>query len=463
MGSSPVTATTPLPDSIADAFDRAFGTRTGTEGGILVAFSGGPDSTALLTALASWAPERGLRLEGAHLDHGLDPDSARRADRARSVARQLAVPLICERLEESLPRGESLEAWARQRRYAFLVRCARERALGAIATAHHADDQAETLILRLAQGSGLVGLAGIRRWHGKVVRPFLDLRRQELSAFVEASGLVPVDDPTNCDLDRPRNRVRHLLIPRLATGGPDVVPKLSEVARRVEAVVGRIDRRLVQRLGVATIRGGARLDRRAFEALPEELLPLALALLARRAGATYPAATSVRRELLRQLAGGGQVGCDVAGDWRLEADGRELRWLGLEPSMGRFAYTGELPGVVEIPELALQFRLERTAIAPWMFEGRPDRAALDGEMAEGTRVTIRNRRPGDRIQPLGRPGGRRLKELLIDHRIPRRQRDRLPLLLIDGDIAWVPGVTIGHRFRLRGDSSAWRVTLEDLG
>ena len=90
-----------------------------------------------------------------------------------------------------------------------------------------------------------------------------------------------------------------------------------------------------------------------------------------------------------------------------------------------------------------------------MLRGAPDRAGLALPLSAGARVEVRNRRPGDRIRPLGAPGGRRLKEVLIDHRVPRERRDRLPLLVVDGRIAWVPGVTIDEAFRLREGSPVW--------
>jgi len=104
-----------------------------------------------------------------------------------------------------------------------------------------------------------------------------------------------------------------------------------------------------------------------------------------------------------------------------------------------------------VEKLGIGMRLFRAPVAPWMWQGSPTRAALDLALEEGDRVEIRNRRPGDRIRPLGSPGSRRLKEVLIDRRVPRDRRERLPLLVVGGRIAWVPGVTIDHRFRLRGD------------
>ncbi len=448
-------------------------------GPLVVAFSGGPDSTALLWGLTRIAPALGLDLLAAHLDHRLDADSPRRAAVAARLAAALAVPLVADRLEgEPAPgSGEGVEAYARRRRYAFLNRVAEERRAHRIATAHHAEDQAETVILRLLYGSGLAGLAAIRRHRGRVVRPLLDLPRRALLEGVAASGLEPVEDPTNADLDRPRNRVRHLLLPRLAERDPRIVERLCALAQAAALARRRLDEVLVPLLAprpLVSARGAA-VDRRALDRLPEPLLTPALALLSRRAGAPHPPGEPARRELRRQLgrrAGGGSrrdgrsdgppppIGCDCGDGWRWEGDRISLRLLRREPKTGRFAYTLRVPGELEIPELALKVRLRRGTVEPWMFCGRADRAGLASSLPTGTRVVVRNRRPGDRIQPLGGKERVRLKDLLIAHGVPRHRRDRLPLLVIDGALAWVPGVTIDHRFRLGDETTTWIAEIE---
>ncbi|MFP3941699.1 MAG: tRNA lysidine(34) synthetase TilS, partial [Thermoanaerobaculia bacterium] len=148
---------------------------------IVVAFSGGPDSTALLAALRRLAPERGWRLLAAHLDHGMDPGSRGRAEGAREIAERLGVEVVAERrpVPEAARRREGPEAAARRARYRFLedVRAGNDGLW--IATAHHRDDQAETVLLRMLQGSGVEGLAGIRPVRGRLVRPILALPRRE--------------------------------------------------------------------------------------------------------------------------------------------------------------------------------------------------------------------------------------------------------------------------------------------
>ncbi|MEA2599060.1 MAG: tRNA(Ile)-lysidine synthase [Acidobacteriota bacterium] len=445
--------------------------------GVVVAFSGGPDSTALLWGLSLLAPRLEMRLFAVHLDHAMDPGSASRAAAAADLAGRLGVPLIAARRDALAGRrpGESDEATARRVRYEFLEETRRAAGARWVATAHHRDDQAETVLLRLLFGSGIEGLAGIRPVHGTVVRPLLGAPRAELAAAMAAgiaAGLTPVDDPTNRDLGVPRNRVRHRLLPELTRedrtdrtdpsdrSDPDLAPRLARLADRARAAGAALDRRLAGLL-LAPAEGVVAIDRGVWEGLPPELRPFALAALHRRAGAPYPAGAAAGTELARQLGGrgrGGHPACDCGGGWRWEARGDLLILRRAQPArkpVPDFTYTLEIPGELDVPEVSVRMRLYRRPVEPWMFQGSPGRAGLALPLTEGDRVTIRNRRPGDRIHPLGAGGSRRLKEVLIDRRVPRPVRERLPLLCVGERIAWVPGIAIEQRYRLTGHATAW--------
>jgi tRNA(Ile)-lysidine synthase len=442
---------------------EAFFRTPGASGnGVVVAFSGGPDSTALLWGMSQLAPRLALPLFAAHLDHAMDAASAARAAAAARLAARLGVPCIAARRNVLNGSGESREAAARRGRYEFLEEVRQAAGARWVATAHHRDDQAETVLLRLLFGSGVEGLAGIRPVHDTVVRPLLEAPRSELAAAVAAAGLEPVDDPTNRDLGVPRNRVRHRLLPALAGDDDfddlDLSLRLARLGSRARAASAALDRRLAGLLAASPAAGGAAVERAAFESLPAELWPFALAWLHRRAGAPYPAAATARGELLRQLAGPGHAACDCGGGWRWEGRGDLLvlrRKAAARKPVPDFTYTLEVPGELDVPEVSVRMRLWRHAVEPWMFQGSPHRAGLALPLMEGDRVTIRNRRPGDRIHPLGAGGSRRLKEVLIDRRVPRPVRESLPLLCVGDRIAWVPGITIEQRFRLAGHATAW--------
>ena len=431
---------------------------------LLVAASGGGDSTALLWGMKRLAERLPIEVHAAHLDHGLDPGSAGRAVAAARLCARLDVPLRAARRDVAAERraGESLEAAARRVRYGFLER--QRRALDArwVLTAHHADDQAETLLLRWIYGSGLPGLGGIAERHGNLLRPLLDLPRRQLAATLAAIGLRPVEDPTNRDPGQPRSRVRHRLIPALEPLWPTLGRDLPAVARAARGARRRIDGVVEAATGMRREAGRVSVDRAALAALPEPLWPFALARAGRLAGLDYPIGRDARRELRRQLDAGAAVGCDQGEGWRWRSAGGRLVLEAAAPpdAPTPFCRSFAAPGQVELPELGLRVRLRPAERQAWMLRGAADRAGLGLRLRPGETVTVRSRRPGDRIRPLGCAYRRRLKDLLIDRRVPRRQRDRLPLLEVGGRIAWVPGVTVHHDCRLSPETQTWLAEIE---
>ena len=183
---------------------------------VLVAVSGGPDSVALLHALTLLRSELGLQLTVCHVHHGLRPE----ADRDAAFVEALAARLGCaaEVVRVQVPRGggRSPEEAARLVRHAALARVARGVGAGRIALGHTADDQAETVLMRVLQGAGPRGLAGIPARRGRIVRPLLDVDRTSVLAHLAAHDLEAVDDSTNRDPKFLRNRVRHEILPLLA-------------------------------------------------------------------------------------------------------------------------------------------------------------------------------------------------------------------------------------------------------
>jgi tRNA(Ile)-lysidine synthase len=388
------------------------------------------------------------RLLAAHVDHG-GQGSGDRCTEAERLARRCGVDFAARQRNVDLDRraGESWETAARRVRYRALEEIADHAAVHWIATAHHLEDQAETVILRLRQGSDWMGLAGIAPRRGRVVRPALGVSKWQLRALVVEAGLQAVQDPTNRQPRGARNHVRLFILPRLLRDSAIDEVSFARLMSRVAEAAGGARERLAGRNGLELSHSAAI---RRFRAT--------LAALEARVPAPGRAALEAAPQGARQA------------DVFTGRGGHSWRRSTLRPcapprrtSEASFSYTFSAPGRVELSQLGVAIRVSREQIQPWMYAGRPDSAAFQlSDGAESVTLEVRPRRPGDRLRPLGSSGSRKLKDVLIDRRIPADDRGRLPLLVHAGKIVWVPGVTVDEDFRLRHDGPCWVAFLEPL-
>jgi tRNA(Ile)-lysidine synthase len=234
---------------------------------LVVACSGGPDSLALLAGLAELSRTLRLRLVVAHLDHGMRAGSAADARAVERRAAGLGLPVAVERLRgrrELRARGLSGEAGLRVLRREFLRRVARAHGACAVALGHTADDQAETLLLRLARGSGIRGLGAMRARSGPWIRPLLGASRAEVREFLRDRGLRARRDPTNLDRRLSRNLVRHCVLPALRKVNPRAGEALAAAALRLgqlSSLLDRLGRRALAKASTSPAPGGLRLVR----------------------------------------------------------------------------------------------------------------------------------------------------------------------------------------------------------
>src|SRR6059036_1030385 len=227
-------------------------------GPLVLAVSGGTDSTALALLLAELREEFGLVLHVAHFDHRARPRAAA-ADAAfvAELANHIGATLRVGRADAP-PKNEDD---ARNARYAFLRRVARDLGATAIATGHTRDDQAETVLLHLARGSGLAGLAAMRPERDGIVRPLLTLGRSDTSAVCAAARITPRDDPTNRSLRFARNRIRHRVLPELAKLNPDITSAIARLAEAAAAVADIASDHAAVTLEAAVSQDAVALDR----------------------------------------------------------------------------------------------------------------------------------------------------------------------------------------------------------
>lgn len=424
---------------------------------VLVAVSGGADSTALLHLLAAIAPGLDLRLVVAHLDHGWR-GAGSAADRAfvEAMARDLGFPVRSAAVEPSAADGGGREAAARAARLRFLEGEAQAVGADRIATGHHRDDQAETLLLRLLRGAGTPGLAGIPPVRGRFIRPLLGSRRREIESWLRERGIPWREDPSNADLSLGRNRVRRELLPYLETthgeGVADRLAATADLLREDERLLDRLARRRHRRLRRESGDGVA-LDAVRLLREPAPLAHRALRHAVRAAsGAAAPPSRRVILRLL-DLAGGSVAGpLDLPGGLRAGLEGGLLVLRGSAgPPPGAFEAEVSVPGRVRWPAAGIALHLQevdRTSVYGDIKRGPREMAFLDLDRT-GTRLGLRNRRPGDAFYPLGLGGRKKLQDFLVDSHVPRSTRDRVGLLTAAGRIAWVVGHRVDERFKVR--------------
>jgi len=393
--------------AVAAAFERQ-------DGRILVAVSGGADSLALLLAAAEVASGRtGV----ASLDHGLRPESAGEVARVADLVRSLGLPFHTDSL--GLRPGPGAEARARIARYAALDRIASTQGYQAIATAHTADDQAETLLMRLSRGSALRGAAAIRADGPRLLRPLLTFRRAETEAMVQAAGLEPVRDPTNHDPGLLRTRIRHSVLPVLRqAAGPGVVERLARFARSAaedEALLSELAAQALER-----VRDGVGLDAVGVRALSWPIQSRVLRRWLEAGG--HAVSDRLLREVAAAIDRGGRTGLP----------GRSV--LGAEGGWVRVLPKGE-PGTPAAMELRAGAPVRFGAFEVSLGEGPGIPAG-----AAAQPLVVRARRPGDRVGPEPGPT-RRVQDVLVDAAIPAEDRGAWPLVVdARGWVLWVVGV-----------------------
>ncbi|HET7874810.1 MAG TPA: tRNA lysidine(34) synthetase TilS [Methylomirabilota bacterium] len=414
---------------------------------VLVAVSGGADSVALLDVLSELAPSLQLALHVAHVDHGLRAAAAEDARFVEGLCASLGVPFHLARVEvRREPPWDGLEAEARRARYRALDALARTLHASRIATGHTADDQAETVLMRLCQGSGPRGLAGIAPERGLLIRPLLQVRREEIEAHLRARGLAWVEDTSNRDTRLLRNRIRHEVLPFLAERwGGDVVLRLCRSAALTRAWVIDLERRAGRELDRLGRHGpeGFVLPVEALRALPGELAAETVRRALAALGETRPLRGAAERGLRRLVAAETPRRALRLGPVVVERSGRWLR-VGPAALPPLEARTWEVPGQLDLPEIGMRLEARCFERAPDYAPPRePGSVAFDADRVPAA-LAVRGRRPGDRFVPFGGSPERRLKSLLIDAAVPRWERPRVPLLEAGGEILWVAGLRRGR-------------------
>jgi tRNA(Ile)-lysidine synthase len=410
-------------------------------GRVLVAVSGGPDSLGLLHLLHAVRGAAQLDLAVGHVDHGIHDRSADWAALVGRAADRLGLPLHLERL--ALGSGAS-ETAARAARYAALRRMQHVIDAPYLATAHHASDQAETVLYRFLQGSGTAGLAGVpaRGPHG-LRRPLLPFTREELRGWLAISvpDLVPVDDPANADSRHDRVWVRGTLLPLLRARWPDVDGALARGARHAaaERVAWETLARTDPTLGLTHRDGVTEVEREPFRRYDNVLSDAVLRAVCRLAGCRpQHRRIDALREFVRQAPSGRRL--DLGQGWTAETVFDRLRLLAPAPAAiaraapDHAAWGGGESGEASWEGWGITWRREPASPV----ERRSWTTWVRGEGGE-----VRGAEPGDVLCPLAGVGRRPVRRLLMEARVPRSERAGYPVVVQRGRVLWIPGVCRG--------------------
>ncbi|WP_240695556.1 tRNA lysidine(34) synthetase TilS [Candidatus Chloroploca sp. Khr17] len=433
---------------------------------LLVAVSGGPDSLVLLHLLTRLRAQGGSQIHIAHLDHGIRPEAATEAQYVATLAATWGVPGTFARRDVpnlAKAHAEGLPAAARRARYHFLASTAMEIGADAVVVAHHADDQAETVLLHLLRGAGLAGLRGMREavpWDAwapsersrptqdgpVLLRPLLAIAREQLLAYASLWQLEPVDDPSNRAERYARTRIRQLL-PILANENPQLVATLGRTAQILADDYAFIQSQLDQIWpNLATVGDGfVALQRKRLLALPLALQRQALRRAAEQLGVTdlSLALIETAREAMyhvgRQFQLGHALVLEVE-DATLQLSQPGHRQIADVPQLSNDEIHLSVPGAVELGNGWWCFVQEEPPPEPdawWV--------ALDADRLAGSLI-LRRRRAGDRFRPIGGPGSRKVQDFMVDRKLPRRLRDGWPLLTTPTAIVWLAGLRADERF-----------------
>jgi tRNA(Ile)-lysidine synthetase-like protein len=398
-------------------FAGSLGTR------VLVAVSGGSDSMAMLACLWELSGRLGLTLEVAVIDHGLRPEAAREVALVAERASALGLPFHRLRVDVGAARAGrpspgGIQEVARRLRLEALSRLAGTANLGTVALGHNANDQAETVLFRILRGTGIDGLAGIPYRRPPFVRPLLDVWRPEILEYLRARSLTFIEDPSNHDFRYTRARIRHRILPALRQENP----RLDEALHRLAAAAaGRFpDAEVLEKL-----------------AIPARVaLPVAAAVRAGRGTQSFDLSDSRRIVVtygqVRVIQGAGRDGATGHVDNQQAGGGGVsggVSVLGIEVQIaGAGAHPLGEAGALFVRELASDG--PPAGDLPW-FDG--DRLAWP--------LTLRSRRPGDRMRPRGGRGSRKVADLMIDAKIPLAERAHLPVVAgADGEVLFVAGL-----------------------
>ncbi|MBI3248364.1 MAG: tRNA lysidine(34) synthetase TilS [Deltaproteobacteria bacterium] len=444
-----------LPAKVSAALKRFFPEKTLCHLGVAV--SGGPDSVALCGALVALAQRGGLRLTVLHVNHALRPEADREQQLVEELCRTWQLP--CQILQLVPPHKRTgIEAWARAERYRFFAQMKEQCALDAVAVAHTRDDQAETVLLRLLRGTSRRGLAGMpSQREGWIIRPLLGCSRHEVMAYLTAGKLPYAMDASNSDVRYTRNRIRHLLLPLLEREfSPQIRRNLVQLAESLRPEEDWLEAQ-AQAACARVADGPSRLSVARLHEEPQALLLRILRVWLERSRQSGDLGFQHLTSVCALAEGRVRGEVELPGGWVVRREGKSLVFLAKLRKVPTLAYAYPLvPGnSLTIPETGWEVACSLPIL--WNADVKeavlrdPWRALVDVNALSGP-LAVRSMRPGDRMQPFGMQGHRKVHDIFVDKKVAARQRPGWPLVVCGETILWIPGCGRGELAKVTSET-----------
>ena len=426
---------------------------------LIAGVSGGPDSMALLLVLSALREKWDLQLLVLYCHHGLRPE----ADQEEIFVKTWSAKWSCPFFSKKLPVGKfkkeegmSLEEAARELRYRTFEELLREEKADRIVLAHTADDQAEEVLISLIRGAGLGGLAGIPMRRGPIIRPLLGIYRSEILSLLHEQNIPFQVDHSNLDQRFLRARVRHHLLPELKAYSPNILAQLNRTARLLQAdeeflqekTTALAEKLLLPENSVISI------SREALASLPQSL---GSRLIQQALSKTSPQLRHIQSSHILSILKAARTGRDK-GQLPLP-EGRLVLWdrnliritrKGAKTvRVGEFSYEIHRPQSLVLQETGDTLDFRKITLPPSSNPVLQDCQRIQVDLDKITwPLIVRNSRPGDRFQPLGMKGSKKVSRFFIDRKVPTQIRPRIPLVFSGMALVWVAGLGIAEPFRL---------------
>ncbi len=424
---------------------------------VCAAVSGGPDSTALLLLLHELRSRLGISVAALHINHGLrGAESDEDARFCRDMGGRLGIPYYEQRIQLGRymdAAGGSVQSAARDLRYLIFRRTVERGRANVIATAHTADDVAETFLLNLLRGAGPSGLSGLPKTRGAhVVRPLTGVRKADILAWLDGIGQPYRVDSSNFANKYARNRVRNQLIPYLEQDYNPAVRaallKTANIFHDAQEFLAAAAKETADAIGTPLPEGGLSFPCALFAPLPVALQREVIRRALGSARKHLMGITFDHLENLRRLASGEMPHGEISlMGIRARAAHGIFYCIRAPLAIPPFAYPMPAAGHIPIVETGAAVGVETADRPPHSYDPACATVYIDAA-ALPPNAEIRNRRAGDIFAPLGAPGTRKLKKFFIDAKIPRWERDGIPLLAAGNEVLWIAGVRLSERVKI---------------